>query len=198
MQAFAGKMVLAFLVELGSSAVEGQQHILAGHVAGVLDGLHDDLQGFGMAAQVGGKAAFIADGGGVALLVEELFQGMENLGAATQSLAEGIGPHRHDHEFLDIQAVVGVFAAVDDVHHRHRHLHRAHAAEIAVERQAGLFGSSLGDRHRDGEDVDHRRRGDEDDGRGARAADRPHHRPGQRSFSIRQLSGGSVRRTDCP
>ncbi len=45
-----------------------------------------------------------------------------------------------------------MLAAVDDVHHRHRHLHRAHAAEVAVERQAGFLGGGLGDRHRDGED----------------------------------------------
>jgi hypothetical protein len=59
---------------------------------------------------------------------------------------------RHDHEFLDVQAVVGVLAAVDDVHHRHRHLHRRHAAEVAVQRQAGFLGSRLGDGHRDGQD----------------------------------------------
>ena len=29
-------------------------------------------------------------------------------------------PTRHDHEFLEIDVVVGVLAAVEDVHHRHR------------------------------------------------------------------------------
>ena len=43
--------------------------------------------------------------------------------------------HRHDHEFLDVDRVVGVRAAVDDVHHRHGQHVRAGAAEIAVERQ---------------------------------------------------------------
>jgi hypothetical protein len=27
---------------------------------------------------------------------------------------------RHDHEFLDVDRIVGMGAAVDDVHHRHR------------------------------------------------------------------------------
>ena len=145
-------MVLAVLVEFGGGAVERQQHILAGHVAGGLDCLHDDLERFGMAAEVGGKAAFVADSGRVALLVEQLLERMEDLGATAQGLAEGRGTDRHDHEFLDVQAVVGMLAAVDDVHHRHRHLHRPHAAEVAIERQAGFLGGSLGDRHRDGED----------------------------------------------
>jgi hypothetical protein len=30
-------------------------------------------------------------------------------------------------------------------------LHRAHAAEVAVQRQAGFFGGGLGHRHRDGQ-----------------------------------------------
>jgi hypothetical protein len=48
--------------------------------------------------------------------------------------------HGHDHEFLDVQVVVGVRAAVDDVHHRHGQLHGTHAAEVAVQGQAGFFG----------------------------------------------------------
>ncbi|MNT27025.1 hypothetical protein D3C72_1626340 [compost metagenome] len=39
-------------------------------------------------------------------------------------------------------------AAVDDVHHRHRQLHRTRAAEVAVQRQAGFFCGSLGHGHR--------------------------------------------------
>ena len=43
---------------------------------------------------------------------------------------------RHDHELLEVDAVVGVRAAVQDVHHRHGQHVRAVAAEVAVERQA--------------------------------------------------------------
>ncbi len=42
-------------------------------------------------------------------------------------------------------------AAVDDVHHRHRHLHAAGAAEVTIERKPRLLGRRLGDRHRHGE-----------------------------------------------
>jgi hypothetical protein len=42
-------------------------------------------------------------------------------------------------------------AAVDHVHHRHGQLHAAHAAEVAVQRQAGLFGRGAGHGHRDGQ-----------------------------------------------
>jgi hypothetical protein len=39
---------------------------------------------------------------------------------------------RHDHEFLNVDRVVGMFAAVDDVHHRHRQDAGRGAADIAV------------------------------------------------------------------
>ena len=151
LQPFAGQMVFAVLVELGSGAVERQQDILARHVTGFFDRLHDDLERFGMAAEVRRKAAFVADGCRVAILVEQLLQRVENLGTAAQGFAEAGSADRHDHEFLDIEAVVGVLATVDDVHHRHRHLHRAHATKITVERQAGFLGSRLGHGHRHGQ-----------------------------------------------
>jgi len=73
---------------------------------------------------------------------------LEHLGTAAQCFAEGLRADRHDHEFLDVQIVVGVRAAVDDIHHRHRHLHRAGTTEIAIQRQAGFFRRRLGHRHR--------------------------------------------------
>ena len=143
LQAFAAEVVLAVLVELGSGAIERDQNVLARRVAGLLDGLQDQLDGFGMAAEVRREAAFVADGGGETLLVEQFLQGVEDFGATAQRFAEGRQTDRHDHEFLDVQAVVGVLATVDDVHHRHRHLHRARTAEVAIKRQTGFLGGAL-------------------------------------------------------
>jgi hypothetical protein len=49
-------------------------------------------------------------------------------------------------------AVVGVGAAVDDVHQRHRQGQRADAAEVAVQRQLVGGGGGAGARHRHRED----------------------------------------------
>ena len=76
---------------------------------------------------------------------------MEYFGAVADGFAKARRPHRDDHELLDVEVVVRVGTAVDHVHHRHRHRHRGRAAEVAVERQARLFGRGLRDRHRDGE-----------------------------------------------
>ncbi len=50
-----------------------------------------------------------------------------------------------------IEAVVGVCAAVDYVHHRHGHGHRAGATQVAVKRQAGVFSGGAGNGHRNGQ-----------------------------------------------
>jgi hypothetical protein len=58
---------------------------------------------------------------------------------------------RHDHEFLEVDRVVGMGATIDDVHHRHRQQPGVGTADIAVERQAARLGSGAGCRERDAE-----------------------------------------------
>ena len=79
-------------------------------------------------------------------------QRMEDLRAPAHGFGEGRRADRQDHELLEVDRVVGVDAAIDDVHHRRRQ-HAGHRpADIAVERQAGRFGRRLGDRQRHAED----------------------------------------------
>ena len=73
---------------------------------------------------------------------------MKHFGTVAQRFAEARCTDRNHHEFLHVDVVVGVLAAVDDVHHRHRQGHRRSAAEIAIQRQAGLLGGSARTRHR--------------------------------------------------
>ncbi len=53
-----------------------------------------------------------------------------------------------DHELLDIHVVVGVLAAVEDVHHGHRQGASGDAADVAVER--GIEADRRGPGHRHG------------------------------------------------
>ena len=81
---------------------------------------------------------------------------MEDLGPDPQALREARGAGRDDHELLEVDRVVGVGAAVEDVHHRHRQQRRLAAAvelgQVAVERLAGVGRGRLGRRQRDAED----------------------------------------------
>ena len=105
-----------------------------------------------MAGHVGGETALVAHRRGHALAVDQLLQHVEDFSAPTQGFTEAACAHRQNHQFLQVQRVVGVRAAVDDVHHRHGHAHGAAAAEIAVQRQAGFVGGGAGHGHRGGQD----------------------------------------------
>ena len=89
-----------------------------------------------MAFALGGEAALVTDGRGHAAGVDDLLEGMERLGTVAKGFTEGRSAHRNDHELLQVEVVVGVSTAVDDVHHRDGHLEGTHAAEVAVERHA--------------------------------------------------------------
>ncbi|MCY1298882.1 hypothetical protein D9M70_483890 [compost metagenome] len=81
-----------------------------------------------------------------------LLQRVEHFRAHADRIAHRIGTNRNDHEFLEVDRIVGMGAAVDDVHHRNRKHVGVRAADVTVERQAGRFGGSLGDGQRHAED----------------------------------------------
>ena len=77
---------------------------------------------------------------------------MEHFDAATQRFAKAAGAHRQDHELLNIDVVVRVGAAVDDVHHGHRQARVGSAVEfgqMAKERlgPGGSGGFGVGQRN---------------------------------------------------
>ncbi len=67
-------------------------------------------------------------------IVQRFLQRLENLHAHAQAFGESLRADRHDHEFLEVDRVVGMRAAVDDVHHRHRQQPRRRAADVTIER----------------------------------------------------------------
>jgi len=50
------------------------------------------------------------------------------------AIGEGREADRHDHELLEIERIVGVGAAVDHVHHRHRQRACTAATDVAEQR----------------------------------------------------------------
>src|SRR5688500_18244024 len=78
-------------------------------------------------------------------------QRMEDLRSAAQRFRKVRSADRHDHEFLEIDRIVRMSAAIQDVHHRYRQEGGADAADIAVERETDRFGRSAGSRKADAE-----------------------------------------------
>lgn len=112
-------------------------------VAGVLDHAHEKVQGLFGRTQIRCDATLVADLGRQALGVQRRLEGMEDLGAGAHGLGRGGQADRSEHEFLEVDRVVGVDAAVDHVHHRERQQVCFVSTQGSVERQAGGGGGGL-------------------------------------------------------
>jgi hypothetical protein len=148
----AGQLVAAVLEELARGRVHGQGDLRARLEAGLADGLDQELQGGLVAGQVGREPALVADGGGQAAAVQDALEGVVDLGAHAQPLAEGGSAERDDHELLEVHVVVGVGTAVEDVHQRHRQDVRRRAAQVAEQLQLQRVGRRPRDGHGDAQD----------------------------------------------
>ena len=107
---------------LGTGDVEPEINVPAQRKARLTDGLSDRLQGTAVGGQVRRETALVADRCIQAAPLQHGLQRVENFRAVAQRLAKAGRADRQDHELLDIHAVVGVRAAIDDIHHRHRHI----------------------------------------------------------------------------
>jgi len=150
--ALPGHDVFAVLEEFRGRDVEAEVEILAGQIAGGLSGPGDEAQRLLGRGQVGGEAALVADVGVVAGVLQLFAQGVEDLRAHAQGLGEAVRPGRQDHELLDVDRIVGMGPAVDDVHHRGGQDAGRNATQIAVQRQARGDGAGLRAGQADAED----------------------------------------------
>ena len=76
---------------------------------------------------------------------------MENLSPAAQTFGKAFRANGHDHKFLNVDGVICVLAAIDDIHHWHRQNTRIGPADIAVERGLHGIGHGLSKGKRDTE-----------------------------------------------
>ena len=136
------------------SGVHGEHEVFARLIAGGFDAFHDEGEDFFVRTVlgVGGESTFIASSGGEALALQDLLEGVEDLGAPTESFAPRGSADWHDEEFLGVDVVIGVRTAVHDVHHRNGEGVGSDSANEAVKRETEALSSSVGGGKRDGED----------------------------------------------
>ena len=97
-------------------------------------------RGSSFVVKFGSEAALVAHAAAEAGVVQDLLERVVDLGAPAQRLGERGGAHRHDHELLEVHVVVGMHAAVQDVHHGRGQQVGVRAAHVLVQRQLGGFG----------------------------------------------------------
>ncbi len=144
-----------FVVELARGGVERDAYLVAGLVASSGNGFQNDLDGLFVRFAAWREAAFVADGGGVAVLFQRGLESVEDFDAPAQRLRKARRPDRHNHEFLDVHGTVGMRAAVKNVHHgtRQEICRRIGgiSRKIFVERLLKGDSSCTGGGHGDGE-----------------------------------------------
>ncbi len=69
--------------------------------------------------------------------MQNVFQRVKDFRAIAQRLGKIRRAFRHDHEFLKIDRCIGMRAAVENIHHRHRQNACVRAAEITEKRKVG-------------------------------------------------------------
>src|SRR5690606_18350281 len=109
--ALGREAVHALLEVLGRGWVEGDADLAAWDVTGLLASLQQYLGGLGVALQVGGEAALVADVGVVAARAKHLLEVVEGLDTGPQRRAEVGEAVRRQHELLHVYGVVGVCPA---------------------------------------------------------------------------------------
>jgi hypothetical protein len=118
---------------------------------GAFRGLEDGCDRILARPEVGREASLVPHARRQPPFVEQLLEAMEGLGADPQGLGERVGASRHDHELLEVERVLRVRPAVDDVHERDGQHVRLLPADPPVEGYARLGRRRLGDRERDAE-----------------------------------------------
>ena len=107
------------MVELGRGRVERDRDLLAGHAAGGLDRLDQQRERRPRScSRSGAKPPSSPTAVDEPLLVQHALQRVVGLGAPAERLGERGRADGDDHELLEVDVVVGVHAAVEDVHHR--------------------------------------------------------------------------------
>ena len=155
---FAGsfeEVVAVFVIELAGSYVHAEAEIFTDLVAGGLNGFGNHFEGFVVAVfDAGAVAAFVTGEGGVAVIGDDFFEGVEDFGAHLDGLEDVFGAYRNDHVFLKVSAPVGVGAAVDEVHHREGEslgFGAGELSDILVEGLVATRGCGFGGSETDGE-----------------------------------------------
>ena len=110
--AFAGHFVFTVYVEFAGSNVHRHNDVLTGFIACTLGCFENNLDCICVAFQVRCKAAFITQSSAQAFFLQQCLQVMINFSVHAQCFAEGFSANRHNHEFLNINVVVCMLAAV--------------------------------------------------------------------------------------
>ncbi len=136
--------VLLCVKKFRRSGIQSNGHILSRFQTGLFNGFQHHLNGFFVGFQIGGETAFITHIGGLSAVFQHPLQGVEHFRPPTQGFAETGSAYGHNHELLEINGIVRMFSAIEDVHHRNGQPMGMNAAQIAEQLYTVLLRSRFG------------------------------------------------------
>ena len=139
-------------MQFARRAVEGECDVLPRREPRRFDRLEHHGNRFLVALEIGGEATFVAHAGAQLPLHEHFLERVKHLRAHPQPVAERFGAHRNDHVLLEIHRIGRVRAAVQNVHHRHRHHAGERSTQVAPQRESEFARARARDGHRHGKD----------------------------------------------
>src|SRR3990172_10256315 len=75
--------------------------------------------------------------------MEYTLQGMKHLCTHPDCVSDVISPDRDNHKLLQVQVIVSMFAAVQNIHQGYRQLSCTYTANVAVQGESGIISRSL-------------------------------------------------------
>ncbi len=151
-QAGLGQAIAALRLPFTGGGVDGQGDVAARLVPGFADGFQDQVQRLPLAGKIRREAALVAHRGGQAFALQQRLERLVHLRAPAQALVKGRSTHRHHHEFLYVQIVGRVLAAVEDVQHRDGQRHGLLSAQVAEQALLSAERGGLGIGQADSQD----------------------------------------------
>ncbi|CQR22862.1 Uncharacterised protein [Yersinia enterocolitica] len=119
--AFASQNIFAIFIEFRCSTVHRQSHVFAQLVTSLFYRFSDNSQCFGVRTQVWRVATFVAYRSAHTFSFQNLSQSMEHFRTDTNGFFQSFSPDWLNHKLLNINVVISMFAAIDDIHHRQWH-----------------------------------------------------------------------------
>ena len=149
--AFALHFIFSVFVEFGRSCIHSENNIFTRFVSGTFNSINNESQSFFGRFQIRSKTAFITNVSVVTGSFKVLLQGVENFSTHTNSFTDRRSANRHNHEFLNVDWVISMLTAVQNIHHRNRQNMSHRTAKVTIKRKFAFFSLSFRNSHRNGE-----------------------------------------------
>src|SRR5579859_1291970 len=108
------------LVQFSRCCIQSKENINSRFIACNLNRCSNNFPGISVRTERRSEATFIPDSSIELAVVEYLLESLINFCSHAHRLAERLCTHRENHVLLEVGGVFSMFAAIQDVHHRHR------------------------------------------------------------------------------